>query len=181
MKNLILAFLFTVLPFLLSAQYLTSISTRYSDSFIEWTFYTEDEEEEGDLAIRWLLQNDWTEWEYRIGETFGTIKTKWRDSPEEWELRGNNKIVTARTIWSGDYREWRITDNHLTLTLKTKWGNLWDEWLLRDDSHGNFNMYTEWERDPRDWVIVDELDDEVSFEMKMMMMFIVVFHSSPKQ
>lgn len=179
---------FAVLFFLAiqsQAQYLTGLSSYYDDSFIEWRFYAEDEqgdEDEGELKITWQLrENDFTEWDYRIGDAFGTIKMKWKDNPEEWELRGNNTIIGARTVWPGQFEEWRITDNSTTLTLKSKWSNQWDEWLLRNSNNGNFSMYTNYERDPRDWVIVDELDDKVTFEMKVMLMFVVMFNSTPKQ
>lgn len=182
MKNFLVISIFLAFPFLLEAQYLEGISTRYNDSFIEWLFYIENKDEPGELKIRWQSrEDDWTEWDYRIGEIFGRIEMKWKDKPDEWELRGNNEIVTARTIWNGDFREWRISDGDRSLTLKTKWGNLWDEWELRDTRHGNFYMYTSWERDPRDWVVVDEMNDDVPFETKMMLMFIVIFNSSPKQ
>ena len=164
-----------------AAQHVTGLSTQWSDSFSEWIIYTDAEELQGELRLRFMARDDWREWDYRIGETFGDIKLKWKGKPDEWELRGNNNIISARTLWNGDFREWRITNNSISLTLKTKWGNQWDEWQLRDDHHGQFTMYTNYESDPRDWIIVDEMDADISFEMKMMMMFIVVFNSSPKQ
>jgi hypothetical protein len=182
MKKTLFLLLLFITPFILKAQYLTGTSTRYNDSFIEWLFYTENDEEPGELSIRWKSREyDWTEWDYRLGDVTGSIEMKWKDNPEEWELRGNNEIVTARTLWNNDFREWRISDGDRSLTLKTKWGNLWDEWELRNTPHGDFRMYTNWEQDPRDWVIVDEMKEEVPLEMKLMMMFIVVFNSSPKQ
>lgn len=158
---------------------LTGIATYYDDSFREWILFTEYEGEEGELELRW--EDNWSEWDYRLGEDFGTIKLKWRDRPDEWELRGNNKIVSARTLWRGNFREWRITDNSVTLTLRSRYSNQTDEWELRNSSHGDYRMVTNWERDPRDWMIEDGLDAEVSFEMRMMLAFIVVFHSSPRQ
>lgn len=178
MKKLSILFLL-LLPVLLHAQELTGIATYYDDSFRQWNFYTELEGEEGELELRW--EDNWTEWDYRLDDIFGSIKLKWRDKPDEWELRGNNRIVTARTHWQGDFKEWRITDNTVSLTLRSRFSNQLDEWGLRSSNHGNFKMVTNWERDPRDWIIEDGLDEEVSFEMKMMMAFIVVFHSSPKQ
>ena len=180
-KQCLPIFIWCLLSLSLEAQNLTSVVSRWDDSFIEWYFYTENEDEEGELKMRWQLQNDWSEWEYRLNDYNGTIKLKWRDNPNEWELRGNNKIVTARTLWNNDLREWRITDNSKTLTLKSKWGNQLDEWELRDSPKGNFYMYTTTERDPRNWEIADELNADISFQMKMMLMFIVAFHSSPKQ
>ncbi len=178
MKNLLIILAF--LPLAAQAQYLTGIATRYDDSFVEWNFFSEDEEE-GELKMRWQLQDDWTQWDYRFEDAIGNIEMKWRDNPNEWELRGNNKIVTARTLWNGDFKEWRISNSDFNLTLRTRWNNQLDEWELRDGDHGTFRMLTAWERDPRDWVIEDGLDEEVSFEMKLMLVFLVVFNSSPKQ
>ena len=169
------------LPALLRSQQLAGISSLYNDSFVEWQLYTDDEEE-GELKIRWQSRgDDWSEWEYDLGEAFGNIKMKWKDSPEEWELRGNNKIVTARTLWTGDFREWRVTDGTYTFTLKTRWGNTWDDWQLRDETYGSFFIYTATEKDVRDWVVEDKLDDKIPFETKMMLIFVVVFNSTPRQ
>jgi len=166
-------------PLVLSAQFLTGIATYYDDSFVEWQLFTDVEGEVGELKLEW--DDDWSKWGYRINETFGKIKLRWNDKPDEWELRGNNQIVTARTLWNGDFTEWRITDHRTTFTLRSKWKNQFDEWSIRTSDHGTFDMQANWEGDPRDWNIYDELDEEVSFEMKMMMVFIVVYHSSPKQ
>ena len=180
MKLLFIAIgFFWTLP--LTAQVLTGIGTRWNDTFSEWIVYTDEEDREGDLRLRWRLQNDWTEWEYRLGESTGRIKLKWRDNPNEWEIRGTNKVVTARTLWNNDFREWRITDNARQLTLKTRYGNLSEEWVLRSSNYGHFEMITSWEGDPRDWIIVDELDEQISLPMKMALVFVVVFHSSPKE
>ncbi len=179
MNKYIISIFLSFSPWLLSAQYLTGVATYYNDSFIEWRFYTELEEEEGDLRLQW--EDDWSEWDYRLGDISGSIQLKWKDKPDEWELRGNNKIVTARTIWNGDFTEWRIKSGSQIFTLQSKWKNQFDVWSTRDSKYGNFSMETNWERDPRDWNIFDELNDDVDFETKVMMMFIVIFHSSPKQ
>ncbi|MEK7255601.1 MAG: hypothetical protein AAB316_12705, partial [Bacteroidota bacterium] len=63
MKNLLIILAF--LPLAAQAQYLTGIATRYDDSFVEWNFFSEDEEE-GELKMRWQLQDDWTQWDYRF-------------------------------------------------------------------------------------------------------------------
>ena len=106
MKKHFFSFFLSFLPYLLTAQYLTGVATYYDDSFAEWRFFTEIEEEEGTLNIQW--DDDWSKWDYRLNDVSGSIKMKWNDKPDEWELRGNNKIVTARTIWSNDFTEWRI-------------------------------------------------------------------------
>ena len=61
----------------MQAQVLTAISSKWSDSFGEWTIYTDNQELEGVLRLRWLTTDNWNEWEYRIGDATGTIRTKW--------------------------------------------------------------------------------------------------------
>ncbi|MAT54002.1 MAG: hypothetical protein CMN32_05940 [Saprospirales bacterium] len=162
------------------AQVLVAAYTRYDDSFGEWYFLTEDEEE-GTLNLRWLFEENWTEWDYRLGELSGSIELKWKDSPEEWELRGGNHIVTARTVWPGDLKEWRINDGEHTLTLRSRWSNRLDEWELRSSHDGDWIMYTVYEGDPRDWVIDDRLPEEYPFETRLMLAFLVLYHASPKR
>ena len=164
---------------LVIAQEITGIGTVWSDDFREWVLLSE-EEEVGNLEMRWKNQNDWSNWDFRIGELTGTIEQKWRNNPNEWELRGNNEIVSARTLVRGNFREWRITNNDIQLTLKTKYGNISDEWELRIKSYGNFEMLTVWEGDPREWVIIDKLNNKVPFNMKMAIFFVVIYSSTPK-
>ncbi len=85
-----------------------------------------------------------------------------------------------RTAWPGDFKEWRVSDNSITLNIKSKWTNQLDEWLVLDDTYGNFYLYTLRTRDPRDWAIEDRLDPAISEEMKLAMVFLVVFNSSPR-
>ena len=162
------------------AQYLAGIATQWSDSFAEWTIFTEEEDQEGELEMRWKTQNDWTDWQYRLGEETGRIKLKWKDNPNEWEIRGNNEIITARTLWNNQFREWRIRNGATQFTLRCKYGNVTDEWELRNSSKGNFVIYTNWEGDPREWIIVDELDESVSLPTKMAITFIAIMHSIPR-
>ena len=177
-----LIFLFLGFVTILQAQYLSGIATRWSDDFSEWLLFPENEEdEEGTLNMRWQSRRDWTVWDYRLGDWSGSIKLKWKNNPNEWEIRGNNEIVTARTLWNNNFLEWRIKDNSgKQYTLKSRYGNIIDDWELRDSNMGEFRMYTNYERDPRDWVIIDDLDESVSLTTKIAMIFIVVYHSSPK-
>ena len=182
MKATYFYFLYLILffPVFGSAQYISGIGTKWSDAFTEWTIYTEEDGLEGDLTMRWQLNNDWTEWDYRLGEEFGSIKMKWKDNPSQWELRGGGEIVTIYMVWPNDIREWRLTNNTITLTLKSRWGNNLNEWQLKTDKYGHFDIYTNWENDPRDWNVYDELDEEISIHMKIALLFIATFHSSPK-
>ncbi len=161
---------------------LTGAAVKWNDSFSEWTIFTNEEGAEGELRLRWPLNNDWTEWQYRLGEASGIIKVKWNDNPNEWEVRGNGQVVTARTLWNNDFREWRISGGPTDVVLRVRYRNLIDEWEIRENKEaGFFEMYTAYERDPRDWVIRDDLTENISLTTKITMVFLVLFHSSPKE
>ncbi|MEO6039141.1 MAG: hypothetical protein ABIQ93_12075 [Saprospiraceae bacterium] len=196
-KVLVFAFLFAVAGGSLRAQVQTfsGIGSRWSDSFVEWdllAFSTDkaglEEDEEppqetiGELKLRWLnVRDDWSEWDFEIFGQRGTIRQKWKDDFTNWELRTyDGAVVTMRAAWANDLNEWRITDNDFSLTLKSRWTNQLDEWLVQDPTRGRFYMYTLRQRDPRDWVIEDQLDSSVSLPMRMALVFITVFHGSPR-
>ncbi len=198
--RLILLLVFIWQTAALQAQVLSGISTRWSDSFVEWEIYaaiprdttrTEPEEDSeepdeslyGELKLRWLnVREDFSEWDYEIGEERGTIRQKWKDDPSQWELRSyNGPVVSMRTAWPNDFNEWRVTDNSISLNLKSRWTNQFDEWLVDDSAHGKFYMYTLIKNDPRDWAVEDSMDDSISQSMKMALIFLTVFNGSPKQ
>lgn len=176
------------------APLMTTIASRWQDSFVEWEIYytpekdraeeddTPKEEYYGELKLRWLnMRDDWSEWEYEVGGQRGNIRQKWKDDPQQWELRSySGAVITMRTAWKDDFKEWRVSDNSITLVIKSKWSNQLDEWIAQDANYGSFYLYTLHTRDPRDWAIEDKLDPAVSEEMKLAMMFLVVFNSSPR-
>lgn len=166
----------------LSAQLFTGVGTKWSDDFIEWNLYTDldEEAETGEILMRWQMQRDWTEWDFNVDETRGTIRQKWKGDPSQWEINGPNEIITARMLWKGDIREWRVTNNSITLTLKSRWGNNLNEWQLKGDRYGTFHLVTRWENDPREWEIFDDLDEKISPTMKIALVFLATYHSSPK-
>ena len=170
------------------AQAISTVSSRWSDSFVEWDIFSaaENEEEEGiaigELKLRWLnFKDDFSEWTFELGEIRGTIRQKWKNDPTQWELRTyNGDIITMKAPWSNDLSEWRVTDNSLALTLKSRWSNQLDEWLVDDNNRGQFYLYTLYTGDPRDWAVEDNLTEEISEPMKMALIFLVLFHTTPK-
>jgi len=181
MKNYLFLLLALFWPCLSNAQWLTGIGSKWNDSFIEWTLFTEEEELEGDLELRWKRQLDWSIWEYQLGDNYGSIKQSFPNDPSQWVIKGSEESITARTRWVNDLREWRITNNSITLIFKSRWKNDFNEWILDDNRFGEFVVSTEWKDDPREWQIIDELNDAISIDMKMTMVFIAIYHSSPKQ
>ena len=164
-----------------TAQILTGFETRWSDDFREWTIFTGDEDEEGSLALRWPQQNDWSEWDYRIGESTGSIKLKFKNDPSNWEVRGDGEIITMRMKWKNDVNEWTISDGSKKLTLKAVYNNNLNDWKIDGAQNGVFEIYMEWQDDPRNWTIIDELDEDISLPFRMAISFISVYHSFPKK
>ena len=193
-----LLFLLLAFAFRLSAQSLHTVSTKWGDSFAEWEIYavalpdsTDEDSTEmampeetlfGTLKLRWLnVRDDWSEWDFDLDGERGTIRMKWKDDPTQWELRTySGAVVTMRTAWPNDKTQWRITDNQVTLLLKSRWTNQLDEWLVDDASHGKFYLYTLQRQDPRDWAVEDDLGSEVSMPMRLALIFVTLFQSTPK-
>ncbi|MEN0002855.1 MAG: hypothetical protein AAF798_01880 [Bacteroidota bacterium] len=166
---------FTFIP--LHGQVLTGLATQWNDDLSQWYVYTDEEDVVGELRLRWPQQQDWTQWEFRMGELAGSIRLKWRENPNEWEIRVGNQVATARTVLNNRFREWRIFDGTHQFTLLQTYGNSTDEWKIRPNKWGTMDMITTWQNDPRDWEIYDELDEAVQFPIKLAIVFIGVVHS----
>lgn len=183
MKNILFFISILIASSSLSAQqWLMGIETSWSDSFVEWEVYTEDEEAEGKLELRWKNQLDWSAWEYDIDGERGQIQQASAYKPDEWELRDdNNHLITIRPKWRNDMTEWKITNNDQTFIFRSRWRNNRNEWELKNDTYGQFNIRAAWDDDPRRWNIYDELNEDIPLSFKMAMVFVATFYSSPKQ
>ena len=163
------------------AQALYSIHTVWDDSFSEWEVYTDiEEDEEGSFTLRWPLSNDWSEWSFRLGSFSGVFEQQWKDNPNVWELRADNEVINIRTRWTNDFTEWRLTSGTVKLTLRSRYTNQLSEWYVVDKKYGSFEMVSENERDPRDWEIYDDLNDEISMPFRLALSFIVITNSTPR-
>jgi hypothetical protein len=192
MRRIFIYFLFLA-PLSLKSQVFTTVETQWNDSFVAWNLYstepadsTEPEPEEllsGEFKLRWLpMREDWTEWEYQLGTERGTIRQRWKNDKTQWELRGyNGQVISVRSIWGpNDLTEWRVSDNNIALELRSRWKNQLDEWTVKDQRYGSFYLYTLRQQDTRAWAINDDLKATVSPEMKLALVFLTVFHSSPR-
>ena len=163
----------------LNGQELYAINAAWSDSFIEWSFVTVDEEE-GYLAVRWPNRENWSEWVFDFNGYSGTLRMKWDNNPNIWELRYGGEVVNIKTKWRSDFSEWRISDGISQLTFASRYTNTISEWRLLEKNYGNFILKTEWENDPRNWNIYDELDKSIPIGMKLAMTFIAIINSIPR-
>ena len=178
-RSILYAILF-ILASPCTSQNIVGVTSTWSDSFREWNFLTSDEDRSGKLYQRWPGRDDWTQWDFRLRDTTADFRLKWKDDPNLWEVRCLGVTVTARTMWKGDFTQWRLSDDTHSIVWKSKYGNLRDEWIVRSEEHGFFSVYTYWQGDPREWVVYDDLNEEVSYAMRLAMIFLALHHSTPR-
>jgi hypothetical protein len=164
----------------LMAQTPIGIGTRYSNSFREWIITTDDEDVEGELRMRWTFQDDWTSWDFELGDAHGTIDQKWEGEPDLWEIKCNGVIVNARTAWKGEFYRWKLSDGTHQFNWQPKFRTSPDEWETEDNKEGFLQMYTYYDGDAREWVIKDELPKDVSVAMRMALIFLALHFSTPR-
>ena len=179
-KALCITSLLTIGIITVQAQNIIGVGTRYNDSFREWEVHTPDEFHTGTLQLRWTIREDWTEWDFRLGDTTAQIRLKWSDDPNLWEIKCLGTTVTARTTWNNDFRQWKLSDGTHRINWQSRYGNIRDEWIMRESDCGDLTVYTYWEGDPREWVVIDELNPDVSYAMRLALIFIAIFNSVPK-
>ena len=163
-----------------SGQAIIGAETRYNNSFREWVLITDDDNIEGELRLRWTFSDDWSAWDWRVGDVAATIEQKWTDDPNLWVIRCQGITVNAKTAWAGEFHRWKLSDGKHQINWQSKYSNIKEEWEI--DSHEDlfFQMYTQWEGDPRDWTIVDELPDDISPAIKVAMIFLTLHFSTPR-
>jgi len=180
MKSFFLYISFFLLPIIGIGQ-IVGMETSWANEFNEWNIYALDadgESVEGLLRMRWAMNDDWSEWDYRIGEDFGQIKVKWKGNYNQWELRGGNEIIDIQTIYKNDATQWRLRSGSKIIRLNLNKRDVPFDWRVDSKEIGFYEVYTEWERDPNAWVIVDELAEDVSIHIKMAIIFFSMFSST---
>lgn len=166
----------------LVAQNMGGIYALWDDDLREWVILDTEGNEAGSLAMRWAVQNDIAFWDYSFGEHRGEIRARWRDNYQEWQVQEGNEIITLRQTWRDIPTEWELTnDGDIRLSWLTRWTNTPEEWELRNkEEFGRFEVFTAYEGDPRDWVIIDETDPDFSVAARMGMVFIPILMVLPK-
>ncbi len=175
----VLTILFIISFFSVSkSQNLYSLHTKWDDDFQQWELKLNEGELEGDIEMLWRLRNDIREWTYKIDGQRGSIKQKWDNNLNTWELRSPNEVINISTVWSGDFSSFRISNGDITIKVeRTHIQRDPIEWVISDQKEGNFTWYNEFEYDLRDWVIIDELGEGISLEMKLAAVFVTVLFS----
>ncbi len=153
--------------------------SEWDDALHEWkvVFETpEIEEDEGEFEATWAHNNDFSQWDYSIGEYDGTIWQKWPDRQDQWELRSDGNTTTITTKWRNDVSQWTINYNgEIKVTWMSAGFNDGNSWLIHKSPYGEFEFYTEFENDPRDWLIYDDTSAVLPFDVKMACCFIAMY------
>lgn len=163
-----------------TAQELIGFSVEYGDTFMEWDVIPADEAIDiGELNLSWPDKSDWNDWDYNVAGRVGNIHQKWINRPNEWELIDGEYIVSIRNQWKGDFTVWKITCDDYVLKFESKYNNIADEWTLTTKKYGTFDVFTDFEGDPRDWIIEDRLDKDFPLALKMAMVYVSMYYSVP--
>ena len=163
------------------SQVLVGVSAQYADSFVAWDLYVVEKdgsESEGQLSLVWTQPDDWSQWQYRIGDRSGSIKTKWRNDWSTWELRGGNHVILAQPTWLGDTKSWRISHKNQNITIRT--AGLHPIWAVEPTEDPLWLMAPQHENTRLDWVIEDNMEADIAVELRLMLLFLSLFHSIPK-
>lgn len=162
------------------AQKLIRFSVKYADTFMEWEIVPDEKSiDVGEFNLSWPHKPVWNDWEYRLDGRVGNIRQKWINRPDEWELIDGEFIVSIKNQWRGDLTIWKIKCDDYTLKFESKYQNLVDEWTLVTEKYGTFDIYSEYEGDARDWIIEDDLDEDIPLAIKMAMIFVTIQYSVP--
>lgn len=182
MKVIFLMFTLILISVSLNGQYFLELHSEFDDSFREWEIILEKDSTEisGDLRLTWGVGNDWSEWQYRVGDYYGEISQKFKNNPGFWELRSDDLIVNIRQVWPGDSTEWSINCGKRTFTFRTLYTDQLDDWAMVEPQMGELILYTETRGDARDWIVSDFTIDEINFEERMAAIFIGLYTSIPK-
>lgn len=165
-------------------SYITGISSYYDDSASEWTIYgvdaNEEEEIEGELRIKWILRNDFSEWTLDYDNLLYTVRQKFNNDNSQWSIRSEQgEVADIKTKWHRDYSEWVVSYNREKYTWQTVYKNDGSQWYYETDKDNYIEMFTANGSDTRDWIVNDyiELDDIV----KLSFLFITMYNTTPKQ
>ena len=165
-----------------SSQYFVEMHSVYDDAFREWEVIVEQDstEFEGSLTVTWALSNDFSSWQYDIGDHFGEIKQPFKNNPRLWQLQSEGKVVTIQQVWMGDPTQWKISFQGNSFTMISADRRILDEWYVEERKLGELVLFTENRGDPRDWIISDYMIDDVTFEERMAAIFIALYTSTPR-
>jgi len=152
----------------LFGQYMIGMSTALDNDMSEWIIYPENDSlPECRIRARWRLEQDPTEWDFRMGEISGTLRSKWRNRFDEWEIICDNEIVRVKMVWPGDWRQWRIESKDGEFQVKALYNMPVSQLTVSKRDEVLMNIDPSFENDPRDWIIQDDLPEDAHLSTRM--------------
>lgn len=148
------------------SQKIVGYGTVYDDRLDKWQVLAENPEQDGTIEATWALMDDWTEWQYTVGEHSGWIRLRQKNNPDIWEVVGEGQILEVRTIFPGEFDHWQVRYQRKTYDVKV-WRNDPEQWQVRTKEEGKLSFFTYQERDIRDWVIENEMDYPVPLQIAL--------------
>lgn len=152
-------------------QQIDLVRAVWDDRLTEWELVDEETGQVGDVRLRWTFPLDWSVWDIRWGDTTAEFSLSWKHDPEQWNLIMGDQRITARTRWPGDLSEWLIRFDGEQIVWRPEDRFSPELWETADLRRVPFRMYTLYERDMRDWVIEDELREDV-FPLRLMLIML---------
>src|SRR5690625_3070285 len=139
------------------AQKITGYSTLYDDRFDKWILVTDDPNVEGGLEATWAVMQDWSEWQYTLGDRSGWIRLRNKNNLNIWEVVGDGQILEVRTIFPDEFDHWQVRYRNKTYDVRMPYRGDPEQWSLKSKKD-HFYFYTYYEGDIRDWVVENETD-----------------------
>ncbi|MBY5957224.1 hypothetical protein KUV50_03690 [Membranicola marinus] len=152
----------------IQAQNIIGISTKYDNRFDQWIIVTDSSDFTGTIEATWASLDDYTEWQYTLGDQSGIIRMRHKDNPNVWEVLGGGTIIQARTVFPGELGHWQMQSGRYSVDVEMFRRDP-EQWLAKYKKQEIF-FYTYTERDLRDWVV----ENKASFSLPMQLGLIFI-------
>lgn len=152
----------------LAAQKIIGLSTKYDTRFDQWIIVTDSTDFTGTIEATWASLDDYTEWQYTLGDQSGIIRLRHKENPNVWEVMGGGEIIQARTVFPGELDHWQMQSGRIRVDVETYRRDP-EQWLAKYKNEEIF-FYTYEERDLRDWVV----ENKAAFSIPMQLGLIFI-------
>ena len=188
MKRLALLFSFFGVLFSSYGQEIVQFETIFGDSFKEWRFtFVENSFEEnsstldGEISLSWGMSNRWDEYIVNLDGFRSRINLNVVGTMFSFELHNDdNENMIAKRVWPRDLSEWKISHEQSNYEVKVLNPNDPEEWIITKDNKVLCNILTEFQGDPRNWIIDYKSPDIIPQEIQKLAIVIIIHIVCPK-
>lgn len=159
------------------SQTIVGYASFYDDAFNRWEILTDDPELTGSIELTYGFNQDFSDWQFSLGNASGWIRLRNKRDPNVWEVVGNGDLIQVRTVYPNEFNHWQISDGRITVDVKNVRFQP-DVWEVTKTRTPLLSLYTYYEGDLRDWVI--ESSTDLSVAMQIACTFIPIIQVIPK-